>query len=650
MLNGGDGDDLLVPGTEDTADGGSGDNTIIGGGDGNGSGNGDWPENWGASMYYTYGFERGNMGILVHRNWGNPNRTLNVTIELHDGYARYNDSGDLVDDAASYGGPSTVTAVIPAGEFWATVTVPTFGNGLVDEVPKWFSAEITDGGIPMSARWILGGSQSIEAYPIDTDLVGQTFEFLKQPLMISAFQSVRTSNYPYNPSLSTLTILSIASPPVRGTAWLNPDGLSIGYSPDGSSSGEDYFSYTLSNGYATTIASVHLMGPPNQAPTSISPTSASVAENAPIGTLITELSASDPNLDPVTFSLVSGAFDNAAFSIEGNQLLSNTEFNYATKARYTIQVRATDPGGLSYEQCIAVDVTALEENAIYGWEGGDLNFYAKASVPDGGIAMFELDLDEDGIYDFWTTEIDADGQALRLGLVGFLQIIDNPIDSGTYSAKLRVTTSENGTAIFPVEITIGNVPPNIQFNDNALVNVAGVPFSLPISTSDPGPDTVSQILVDWGDGSSTTIQGSSGSPTHVYTTDGHYIIRATATDDDGSSSAKHEIDVGEDIDPPADNGEPVILSANAVILANGNARLTIEAEDNSGFDDDLTYEWDLDGDGEFETQGDNTIVIPPGDGPNLYQVQVRITDGAGRWAEGRFQFTDRRPANCCSSG
>ncbi len=172
-----------------------------------------------------------------------------------------------------------------------------------------------------------------------------------------------------------------------------------------------------------------------------------------------------------------------------------------------------------------------------------------------------------------------------------------------------------------------------------MIGAAGVPFSLAIWTSDPGPDTVTQIVVDWGDGSSSTISGDSGIPTHVYAADGHYTIRATTTDEDGSTWAEHEIDIGDDNPPPIDNGDPIITSANAVILANGNAQLTVGAENSAGGNSDLTYEWDLDGDGIFAGSG-NSAEIPGADNPYRYTGWLRIHDGAGRSTEAAFAFND----------
>src|SRR5207244_12996 len=110
---------------------------------------------------------------------------------------------------------------------------------------------------------------------------------------------------------------------------------------------------------------------------------------------------------------------------------------------------------------------SLVENAIYGWEGDKLNFYLKASTTQGQIAKYELDVNNDGTYDYETTDIYGDGEALAFDL-SLMQLLGSPADDGDYLAKVKVTTTTGATAVFPVDISVGNVPPDIEFDEDAV--------------------------------------------------------------------------------------------------------------------------------------------------------------------------------------
>jgi hypothetical protein len=90
---------------------------------------------------------------------------------------------------------------------------------------------------------------------------------------------------------------------------------------------------------------------------SLSLTGASVPEFRPAGTVAGTLSATPAG--PYSFSLVAGtgADDNAAFAIVGNQLVTARPFEFATKSSYSVRVRVTDGGNQAVEKAFAIAVT-----------------------------------------------------------------------------------------------------------------------------------------------------------------------------------------------------------------------------------------------------------------------------------------------------
>jgi len=102
----------------------------------------------------------------------------------------------------------------------------------------------------------------------------------------------------------------------------------------------------------------------NSDPTDITIASSSVDENEPAGTTVGSLSTTDPDAgDTHTYSLVSGTGDddNVSFSVSGSNLLTAASFNYESKSNYTVRVRTTDQGSLSYEEALPLTITDVLE-------------------------------------------------------------------------------------------------------------------------------------------------------------------------------------------------------------------------------------------------------------------------------------------------
>lgn len=99
----------------------------------------------------------------------------------------------------------------------------------------------------------------------------------------------------------------------------------------------------------------------NTAPTDLSITTSTLDESIAGGTAVGILSTTDANAgETFTYVLVSGAgdADNAAFTISGNQLKINRSPDYEAKPSYSIRVRTTDSGGLSFDKTLEFTVQA----------------------------------------------------------------------------------------------------------------------------------------------------------------------------------------------------------------------------------------------------------------------------------------------------
>jgi hypothetical protein len=104
----------------------------------------------------------------------------------------------------------------------------------------------------------------------------------------------------------------------------------------------------------------------NTAPTSITLSSAAIAENESIGTVVGTLGTVDADAgDTFTYTLVSGegSTDNASFTIDGTSLKAAASFDFETRSSYSVRVGATDSGGLTTERAFTITVTDVNDNA-----------------------------------------------------------------------------------------------------------------------------------------------------------------------------------------------------------------------------------------------------------------------------------------------
>ena len=99
--------------------------------------------------------------------------------------------------------------------------------------------------------------------------------------------------------------------------------------------------------------------PENEAPTDISLSNSSVAENQPVDTAVGDFSTTDPDTgNTFTYTLMAGTgdIDNASFNISGDSLRTSEVFDYETKNSYSIMVRSADQNCLYFEKVFTITV------------------------------------------------------------------------------------------------------------------------------------------------------------------------------------------------------------------------------------------------------------------------------------------------------
>ncbi len=102
----------------------------------------------------------------------------------------------------------------------------------------------------------------------------------------------------------------------------------------------------------------------NTAPTDIALSASAINENVASNSTVGTLSSTDTDVgNTFTYTLVSGtgSTDNASFNISGNSLRVTNSPDYEAKNSYTVRVRTTDQGGLTYEKAFAITINDLNE-------------------------------------------------------------------------------------------------------------------------------------------------------------------------------------------------------------------------------------------------------------------------------------------------
>jgi hypothetical protein len=201
---------------------------------------------------------------------------------------------------------------------------------------------------------------------------------------------------------------------------------------------------------------------------------------------------------------------------------------------------------------------------------------------------------------------------------------------GTASYTISATaTDEDGTfaAGNTVGVTVNNVAPTLAISGPANVN-EGSSYTLNLSSSDAGTDTINHWAISWGD-STQVVAGNPTSVTHTYA-DGSasYTISATATDEDGTYNAGNTVGV------TVNNVAPTLAISGAASVNEGSTYTLNLSSFDPGADtiNHWTINW---GDSTQTVSGSPASVTHIyADGPFSYTISATATDEDGTFAAG----------------
>ncbi|MES2760957.1 MAG: gliding motility-associated C-terminal domain-containing protein [Bacteroidota bacterium] len=148
----------------------------------------------------------------------------------------------------------------------------------------------------------------------------------------------------------------------------------------------------------------------NHVPTDIAISNYTITENSPLGTPIATLSATDQDAGSTfNYSLTTGQAENTEFSIVGNQLQVNANYDYETDSVKVIEIHVDDNGGCSYIETFTITIINGNDapTALY-LSSPFISDHQQAGSFMGEFSTVDPDLNDAHVYTLVTGTGDTD--------------------------------------------------------------------------------------------------------------------------------------------------------------------------------------------------------------------------------------------------
>jgi YVTN family beta-propeller protein len=193
-------------------------------------------------------------------------------------------------------------------------------------------------------------------------------------------------------------------------------------------------------------------------------------------------------------------------------------------------------------------------------------------------------------------------------------------DTSTLKLLETINTGNNphGVAVQP---NLSPNPPVINSISNATINLGDM-YTASGSFTDPDSSSWT-ATVDYGDGFGAqplALAGTTFSLSHLYNSPGTFTVTVVITDD--------RLAMGTSTTTVTVNGFPPTANAGGPYTVPEGGTVTLQGTGSDVDGDTLSYNWDLDNNGTFETPGQNvTFSAANIDGPSSAQVTLQVCDG-----------------------
>ncbi|MBD2365415.1 3-carboxy-cis,cis-muconate lactonizing protein, partial [Anabaena minutissima FACHB-250] len=302
--------------------------------------------------------------------------------------------------------------------------------------------------------------------------------------------------------------------------------------------------------------------------------------------------------------------------LAANPIQNNGTFNVRVRVNYGIDQQAT-----SNAVTLRVSNTAPTARLI---NGGPVNEGDTATV--SFLDQFDPSQSDTDAGFLYSYDFDGDGKFEIEDSISNSVVVPSQYlsDNGTRSIRGVIKDQDGGATELFTEITVLEVAPTLIIS-GADTAIEGASYTLNLSGTDPGNDTVNQWIVDWNDGTIETFAGDTQSLTHQFTDNGTRVILVTAIDEDGTYTATKTVTVS--------NAAPQLQNLSATTAIEGSiSHLTGRIVD-PGIEDSfvLVVDW---GDGSSETfnLAAGTTDFDFGhryEDNGDYKINVKVTDKDG---------------------
>ncbi len=286
----------------------------------------------------------------------------------------------------------------------------------------------------------------------------------------------------------------------------------------------------------------------NSAPSDITLSQSSIAENNAVNAVIGTLSTTDSVDDTFTYTLVGGTgdTDNSSFNILNDQLRVNNSLDFESKSSYSVRIRSTDQGGLSTEKAFTITVSDVNEAPVPGSTASPFG------ITGGQISQEILSLTSGSSFfflDSYSPSLPAIETTLFKGVTGALGDVSQPgpqvsiVDLGITDRNIvyapisdelhsSLNLDGNYSMIFKVFDNSGNIIPVLEppmsmdiFLDSSkstiILTANGQPAGVGLRQSQSGNKYRYRVDLLRGDGETTILaqdsNPSAGSDPHITT-------------------------------------------------------------------------------------------------------------------------------------
>jgi YD repeat-containing protein len=292
--------------------------------------------------------------------------------------------------------------------------------------------------------------------------------------------------------------------------------------------------------------------------------------------------------------------------------------SYPSAAELTVGLRVTDNSGATTTTTRALTIQNRLPSASFTASpnpvptGTSTTLDASASSdPDGTVTKYEWDLDGNGTYETSSGAVPTTTTSYPT--------------SGNRTVGLRVTDNNGGTATTTRTLTIQNRPPAPSFTATPNPVSPNVSTSFDASASSDPDGTIAKYEWDLdGNGTYETNTGTTKTTSRTYTSEGTVTVGLRVTDNNGATETTTRSLVVQNQPPIASfTATPNPVNTNTTVSFNASA-----SSDPGG--SISKYEWDLDGNGTFETNTGTTKTTSRSySTPGEIVVGLRVTDNKG---------------------